>query len=150
MIRIHCLRQLTLALAGLAILTAAEPVRAQTKQQPFWGDANIAFSGTQFVVTAGKFKHMVGGYKVTGFGTNVPNTPAEGTDSGVLTLVASNGVLYFSYVVQPYDPVHYPGLWKGSYTILGGEGRFANASGVGLIRFHNPVGEIHLEGGLTY
>jgi hypothetical protein len=167
MIRFHCLRPLALALAGLFVLSDAEPLQAKKK-----GPTNQRFQGSIYVpfpiplpspVYPGEFEIRPWTDKVAplGFvsGYFTVDTAGAGHRTGRIVLQNPNGdSVFIIYESQFTAGVNDPNFY-GTFTIVGGSGKFANATGGGPFRHQqwmappgggNPYIPVWFDGRITY
>jgi hypothetical protein len=150
MTRPYCRRIVALALASLIVLSVALPLSAQY----LWTKtAHLAYSGNTFRLEPPASFNLLGS-KVTGGGV-LPS--ADNGGIGTFTLIPKRGdEIYFAFVLNA--PLGYAGKSLGTYTVIGGIGRYVNASGSGEIRlWRNTVGDpsgmvndMYLNGELNY
>jgi hypothetical protein len=129
----------------LAVLALSGPAMAAEQPVPFKGRSSgvVTVTGATGPVV---YTHVVGEGEATHLGhftltanadvdTSLPGGPA----SGEWTLTAANGdTLSVHFVALGIDPTH----GRGDFTIVGGTGRFAGATGsyTQLIAFASPPG----------
>jgi len=141
MIRYYCLRSLALALAGLAILSVAEPLRADvTSTRQFWGSLTVQLPAVLNENNYGSNKDLT--YQISGKvsplgyvgGTIIININTERTSHTCrMTLVDKKGnEVYLHYTVsRPSTASQYQ---DSTFTIDGGTGKYAGAMGDGNVR----------------
>ena len=125
-------------IAGVISLSAATPALANSSQRPFRATLTETLSVEGPLSGSGNATHMG---KVSDSGSlsvDKSNFPVSLVFSATGTLTAANGdEVFFSYVVTQTDTASPPqGMnydESGNYTITGGTGRFAGATGSGTI-----------------
>ncbi len=127
MTRFSSLRRISLALLALAVFGLAGPLPAASA-------ANLALEGTAtFTQIQGNTVSgtVVGSGTLGNFtGNFTQRTTGNTTTSGMRTIVANGGSLNLTYSAR-FNPK--TGTNQGTVQIVGGTGRFAGATGSGIL-----------------
>ena len=131
---------LTLSILGLVIVLAAFPAAFASRSTPFNGRGSGTFTDTSqttvLIIGAGYYDHL--GLTNLRFPSTITGPAACGgfTATEQDTYTGANGDNVYQTVHDIICPTTTPGTFTliGSFTITGGTGRFADASGSGTVR----------------
>lgn len=130
---------LILSVLGLLTILSAFPAAFATHSTPFNGSGNGTFTDTSpttvLITGTGYYDHL--GFTTLRFPSTITGTAACGgfTATEQDTYTGANGDSVFQTVNDTICPTSAPGAFHltGSFTVTGGTGRFADASGSGIV-----------------